>query len=186
MSTNAGSLTPYCTVQQLTFRYDVRTIADFASDAGVRINVNNLTNNATILELLGQASGMVEAACLKGDIYSATDLQNLTGNSSKLLAGIVADLTIWLLWNRRQNRERALPPQVDVSIKALEQIEIGKKVFAIQENMDAGILPNPQFMTERDLTVRNYSSNQAGRFFGRRAQHQVPGPTGSGGCDGCT
>lgn len=138
MPTSISYSSAYCTNSEFLKRYDARTVGELLSDTGDVIDPVSLASDTTLTALLQQASGMVEAACFEGRRYDSDDLTTLDGNSQALLRGLVADLGMWLLWNRRPDRGSVIPPQVTSSMEMLEQLRQGKRIFSLQEQATAG------------------------------------------------
>jgi hypothetical protein len=174
MATPLSGSTPYCTNQQFLDRYDARTVGDLLSDNNVR--AVNLSSSALLTELLAEASGWVEAACLKSDHYLPSDLASLTGNSAGMLAGLVAGLAMFMIWDRRPTRLASveLPTRAKLALDQLDQLEKGVRIFGFAEAAAAGNL-SPVFQDIDDINTLNLSSNQARRLFGDRARDYVPG-----------
>lgn len=141
--------------------------------------------NLVLADLLREASGMVEMACLRGERYSPADLAGLTGNAAESLAGLVAGITLWLLWERRPTRlaTMQLPLRAQMAMDQLAHLEAGDRIFGILEVASAGVASQPEFMTPNDLEYRNFTSVISKRYFGSRSQFHVPGPGGPTGGD---
>lgn len=140
-----------------------------------------------------EASGLIEAACLVGARYrilpangstpAINDLlaiQNAETNSSAMLAGLVAMLTMYLAWVRRPARfaKAAMPADTELAFERLDKLEKGELLFGTVENQQSGIVniyqEGPREYDDRRLSVR-----VAAPFFGRRAQ-QWPAPLDNG------
>src|SRR5579859_2315948 len=136
MSTVISDTTAYATSADLTARYDVRDVCQWVSDTTAPVSQGSLATNAVVTALLADASGMVEAALLAVDRYSATDLQNLItagGNSANFLKRLVCDLAIGQLIERRPYLDRDIPPAYLRALEWLEDLRNGKRIFAFQE-----------------------------------------------------
>lgn len=180
---------PYCTPAIFLERYDVRTVGDYLSDTDLRLTPTQVQNSAVLADLMKQASGIVESHAFMGTRYSPVDLQLIasmdnTGtivgtptNAAQVLYGIVAGITMFLVWERRPLRyaKHPMPLSSEMAFGQLEKIGAGALIFGLLETAEAGV-PSVEFMTKQDILTRNFSSNQARRFFGDRAQYQVPGP----------
>jgi hypothetical protein len=141
-------------------------VADFLSDVGTR-DVAGAAGSTVLATLLKQASGEVEAACLKGNRYRVADLQALTGNSLEMLRGLVAALALGLLVRRRPDLRRGPFPQAEEARQELGRLAAGEAIFGLQEVADAGEASH-EAEDAADVEARNLSSYQARRFFGRR------------------
>ena len=181
MSTLMLDSTAYAVPSDLTARYDVRDIAQWASDTGTPVSTASIATNVNVLAALADASGMVEAACLAADRYTVSDLQNLaggSGNSSNFIKRLTCDLAVGMLIERRYSYDRDLPRPCQQALVWLEELRAGKRIFAFQEVADAGN-PKVTYQSQSDIAKRNLASFQAARFFGAdRAEEFVPS-TGS-------
>lgn len=187
MSTLNSQTFPYCTADFFLQRYDVRTVSQYLSDNDVP--VADVPNDLKLASLLKEASGIVEAFTLKGTRYSVADLKLIanmgpTGtplgnvpNTAEMLYGIVAGICMFLVWERRPLRyaKHPMPLRSELAWEQVKALGDGATIFGLLETAQAGI-PQPEFMTIQDIERRNFSSNQARRYFGDRAQYQVPGP----------
>src|SRR6266446_5181394 len=162
MSTVISSTTEYATQADFLIRFDARTTADLLSDTGTRVDPSLLGANQTLKYLLKEASGLVEAACLKGDRYTPADLKQLTvlvlGNTTnayEMLKGIVCGLVAWTLFDRRPDKRQSMPLKAQWAIDMLEALATGQRIFGFQETADAGLaehhVETPQDVTDRNL-----------------------------------
>lgn len=185
MPTPISGPIPYCSPAQFLERYDVRTVGQLLSDTDVALSQTDVLQSTILNDLLMEASGWVESAALVANRYSPNDLYALatdpsalpgTGNSARMLAGIVAGITMFFLWDRRPTKylEMGLPLRSEMAIEMLDRLRKGEAIFGIQEVANAGN-PDPKFITPEQINTRNFSSNQARRFFGNRADYNVPG-----------
>ena len=138
MPTPLTSATPYCSATDFVKRYDVRSIGDRLGDVGIRVDATSVLTDTNLAALLLQASGMVEEACLRGRRYTPTDLQSLTGSGLERLRGLVADLALWLIYNRRPDPTRPIPSQCQTASNTLELLASGYRIFSLGEHADAG------------------------------------------------
>jgi len=164
---------PYCTVAGLLARHDERSIRKLLADDGAAV-VGSLDTHPTLLALLREASGLVEAALTVGGRYDPDDLTQLvhgTGvgsNAAEFLAGQVAHLAFFKLWERRNNDPNGRPPaQVEAALKWLEQLADGEMVLGFVAHKQAGVL---QTRTElaADVERRQGVVVEAQRLFSRR------------------
>src|SRR5688572_11874066 len=168
MAEPVSGASAYCTIGEFLDRYDRRIIADWLSDTGVKLTTDALNSSTRLTEILQDASGLVESACLVGEKYRPEDLAALTGNSKRFLMRLVADLAIGMIRGRRgYNEEEGVMPQHKAALEMLENIRNGERIFGLAEVMTAGN-PTSEFITEQDLEQTNLSTFQARRFFGVR------------------
>ena len=157
----------YCTIGELLDRYDARIIAQWLSDNERQLSHADVLASTRLTELLQDASGWVESACLVGQRYTPDDLAALTGNSKRFLTRLVADLTIGMVRSRRAHNEDAPMPQFEQALETLNRLRLGERIFGLQGNMTAGN-PTSEFLKESDIETTNLATFQASRYFGMR------------------
>jgi hypothetical protein len=166
MPTPNSSAAPYCTPQQFLSRFDVRFVQDLLADAGARLTPQEVASSPALAELLGEASGMVEAACFVSNRYTAADLAALAGPSREFLVGLTAGLTLWLLWDRRPRKLEEEPPlRARVALEQLQFLRDGQRIFGLQEHADAGLVDS-KTQSPEDAARRGGVVFRARRFFG--------------------
>jgi hypothetical protein len=183
--TPVSAETAYCSVPQILNWFDARTVGDLVRDDGSRATPTQLQTDKVLQQMLQDASGEIEAACLVGGRYTVADLLVLNGNSSIFLAGIVAGLAYMKLMERRPEYEIPEPKRVDQARKALEALSVGEAIFALQETSDAGRVEE-DVETVADVDNRRMVSWHAARYLGLRA-NRYPLPSqgfGGGFCGG--
>jgi hypothetical protein len=144
MSTPVSPTTPYCTASDFIKRYDVRSIGDRLQDAGVRVDSGSILADQNMAALLLQASGMLESALLRGQRYKIADIQLLVAGSlgspttgGEFVKGLVADLTLYLIYNRRVNTP--MPRPAMVALETITALSGGERIFALDEAATAGM-----------------------------------------------
>jgi hypothetical protein len=98
----SGSGAPYCSGPAFLDYCDIRPYADLLSDTGYRLGAgggsqpdpNIIINSPRFIRLLTSASGEVEAACLKGQMYLPVDLATLVTYASGTVNNVSAGTTI--------------------------------------------------------------------------------------------
>lgn len=168
--TSISSLTPYATGADLINSYDVRKIAELASDTGKPLTPGDIQNiadnpgdNKIIVAALLRGSGDVEAAVLRGGRYSSLDLQALTGASQGTLKGLVCDLAFYHLRKRRYPDAEDFTGYKEAK-EMLESLRDGQEIFSFQETADAGNMSS--FSIRVDSHGRpNTLTARANRFF---------------------
>ncbi len=180
-----SSLTAYATPADLFLLYDIRTIADLASDDGTRLGGSPNPNSATvaasprILRLLLVNSGRLEASCVKGQRYMPIDLAALVaegGGSGAYLIQIVCALTMGDLFRRRPDLGKP-DERTDEAEAALQALADGEQIFAFVETEAAGVMAN-NLNTPQDVQDRYLTTVQNHRLFGRRNNQSLLGPWG--------
>ena len=163
------TLVPYLTAAQFLSRYDKRTSLEWASDDDDPLTEAEFIASTMINDLLLEASGEVESACLMGERYSVVDLQALTGATGQLLKGIVGGLFLGKLWGRRpRTPAEAFPTATQQSQGYMEQLYMGRRIFGLTTVMEAGRIEH-EVMTPRDIEERNFTSSKIRRWLGMRA-----------------
>lgn len=172
--TLSSSSSPYCSITQFLQRYDTRTLAQLLSDTG--IDISDVTTDTTLLELLMEASGKLEAACFMGERYLKADLEAIRDgsatNAKSLLAGIVADLAIVCVFDRRPNLNRPRTAKIEESERFVMALAEGSRIFPFTETEVAGHLGS-NVETPAIVENRNMWTYQARRFFGTRG-NRIP------------
>lgn len=169
MSTNISNTTSFCTPTQALDYHDARQWGDVALDTNTRESQANLLTDPRFQNLLNDAAGMIEMACLRGNRYLPADLStNLTGVSKQMLVGLNAELAFWKGVTRR-HPDKPLSPTSILALQTLDQLASGEKIFSFQETADAGN-PFDQFLQAQDLLKLGLASDAACRFFGQRSK----------------
>lgn len=174
--TVSSSDAAFCTAEQFLDFFDWNTVAQLLTDKaqGGTITLKTRTEvlASTVLErLLKARSGMVEAAALKGERYTTADLEALQDddtNGGELLARIIADLTMFDLYNRRPDRRAEMPESCKMAHQFLDLLADGQMIFGFEETAEAGHM-DQQETTDAEIRTRNGMVNQARRYFGKRA-----------------
>ncbi len=178
--TSASGSSPYCSVEQFLRRYDRRSVAELLSDDLTPVALGDLEDRETLADLLAEASGLIESAACLGQRYlideSRNDLAALTDNSAAFLAGMVAHLTMHVLWNRRPAlmAPGSEPPLARKAEEFLERLRLGERVFGILESHQAAQLDADR-ETNAEVERRNGPVIIAQRFFGTRVNRELPG-----------
>lgn len=166
------SATSYLPASEVAVRHDVRILGDLLGDLGARLDAAAVAASANLAAILLDASGIVESACLRGGRYTPVDLQALTGAGLRFLYRLMDGLVFSMCWERRYP-EKELPAWCEFSLKALEMLEAGERIFSFQETADAGRTTH-EVENEDDVVNRNGITYQADRFFGRRSNRRDP------------
>jgi phage gp36-like protein len=128
----------YATYQDMTKRYDERTIKDLVSDSGVP--AVSLSGNGNLEACLDDATGAIKAALLVGGMYQESDLDSLSGESGEYLKRITCEIALAYLILRRPDKYGKASQEVRESQEALlEMFRGGARVFNIDENKAAGL-----------------------------------------------
>ncbi len=186
MSTSISSTTSYCTPTQALDSFDSRAWANTMLDTGQTESQSNLLTDPRFQNLLNEAAGMIEMACLRGGRYTPTDLgTTLSGVSKQMLVGLNAKLAFWLAKSRR-NPDAPIPAQCIWALQTLDALAEGAAIFSLQEVVDAG-QPATAVMNCGDYDTLTLASDVAKRYFGNRSKNIAAngGLAGGGGGRGC-
>jgi hypothetical protein len=168
-------------------RFDLRLIADLISDTGVRVGGSPnpdpavVAVNLNLLSALLDASGDVEAACIRGHRYQPDDLQALAGTPDNValpsaaqsrLFRLVGRLAMCYLYERRPDKG-PIPETYKAAWDHLEALANGEQIFGFAEAQDAGLLRSE---TEAAPLVerRNLTVVQARGYYGTRCNQLPP------------
>jgi hypothetical protein len=162
-------------------RYDTRILADMVNDDDTRLGSNTsvaamqaaLNTNQVILDVLADASGVINSACLVGQRYTVPHLQALTDVDQQFLVRLTCDLAWGLLALRRGVFTPDRYPQYLEGQETLVRLRQGDAVFNILVNEQAGVangeFPSVQSYATLNL-MRDYSTP---RFFCTRRIQQI-------------
>jgi hypothetical protein len=169
-----GSLTSYASQDDMIVRFDVRTLGDLLADNNVRLTSSQVQNSTVLAELLLQASGELETACIAGQRYLPADLSALRGASQSKLKGIVCSLAFQALMDRRPNIIAQEPKAIGKAFELLNQLRQGERIFSLVESEQAG------FTVERIVESCALVSTRAYRMLGGCGPNAGQSP-----CSGC-
>lgn len=130
----------YATAADLTARYDLSDVCDLASDNGTPEGA--IASSERITAVLEDASGRVESAAFVGGLYTADDLESLTGNSEAFLKRLVCDIAYCLLLRVRPGKysEDFRKEAAKESDEWLDRLRTGKNIFSISKAVDASVI----------------------------------------------
>jgi phage gp36-like protein len=137
----------YAQPQDAIDRIDVRRWGDLVLDNGVRATANQLLTNTRLIAVLNDASGLIDAALLRGGRYAPTDLQTLattTNNGWYLLLRINVDIAYALALEARGYSESEIGSMAPGYAKALEYLDRlmeGQWIFGLAPVVAAGGVP---------------------------------------------
>jgi len=191
MSTINSNTLAYCTPVQMQKFYDWRTIADYCSDTDARPAQADLSNIATasgaiLATILSSVSGDIEMGAFKGTRYSPDDLlkiacltpyqMNTPTNATATLNKLTAQLAMFYVWERRPQRFAGvdMPLSCRAGFEMLDQLTAGTLIFGLLEVAQAAV-PPPVWQTQQMIAQRNPATYQSRRYFGRRADENIPG-----------
>lgn len=153
------------------------------------VPTDTLSTNQNFLTVLSEASGELESACLRSQMYSVSDLQSLNGVSLQYMKKILSNIAMMNLYTRRDGPN---PPETTVenynsAMKMLEDLSGGMRIFAFNETEEAG-LPKNYYMSPWNQIRNRMVSSTWQRSFGIRQNMQSGyygyGGNGNGGIQG--
>ena len=166
---------PYCTAEEFLLHVDNEFVGQLAGDNGQIFTAEQLLSSGVLTEALKRASGRIEAACLRGHMYDASDLAKIMdagGNSAAYLRGLCADVAVGLLRDRRVFDDQNPLPAVQRAQMDLKDLANGVQIFAFLETQDAGT-PGQRYLTRADLQRANLLTLDA-RYWGARTRDGRP------------
>lgn len=120
---------PYATVTDLMSRKDPVLLGQLASDdPDTIVSADDLPTTQCVLDVLADASGEVDAACLIAQRYTPYQLANLDGNSLNMLKRLVCTLAFTFL-RRRRGFEGEDLEEFKQALEMLEQLRKGERIF---------------------------------------------------------
>lgn len=162
----AGEKVAYASGSDLTTRYDIDLIGDLATDGREELDRSAVANHPTVLAVLEDASGEIEAALLAGGRYTVSQLGSITGNTLNHLKRITCAVAISLLLERRPSeRYQELAQAYAKTARAhLQELMAGKNVFGLTEQIEAGAI-DTQTITVEDVSALNSLPTRMSRYF---------------------
>ena len=151
---------PYATGADLVLRFDHDLVGDLATDDRETQTRANVIDHPVVLMALLEAEGQINAALRYGNKYKAGDLEGLTGSGLEYLKGLVCDLTMSRLFNRRPE---SCPENADAirdrAMLLIDKLRGGENIFDLPANIDATLIdhsgPNALDLDARaDMTTR--------------------------------
>jgi phage gp36-like protein len=131
----------YATPAQFLVRYDARRLGQLVRDDGTKATPAELLSDDNLAAVLDDASGMIDAAVLRGGRYESSDLTDLTGQSEAYLVRLCCDLAYGLLVERRgfsQGEAQVSAGGYTRALQTLDQLAEGQRVFNVDKAIQAG------------------------------------------------
>lgn len=157
-------MTALATYEDLTSRFDERSIRDLVSDTGDPTEA--LEACPIVTTLLESASGQILAAALAGNNYTEAELTALTGNAAALVKEMVCRLAVGGLMRRRIGRFR--PEEIEAieqsAIEWCTQLRQGKQLLPILAHQEAS-LPTIDGPTAVDYDRLNMITTRTRNFY---------------------
>lgn len=155
----------YAAIDDLLLLYDARIVGDLLADEGQRIDASDIEFHPTAISALEFASGEVKSAACVANRYTLAELDTLAKSRDPFLVKLVCDLTMAVLYTRRNAMNEA-PPQVVEARNWLALLRTGERILNVEENKDAGT-PQGTLLTAEQRSVANTIADR-NRFFPTR------------------
>lgn len=164
-----SSATPYLTAAQLLQFKDARAVGQLCEDSNTQLSPTQIASDPNVAAALSAASGMAEMFLLGSQRYTPTDIQNLNGVSQQFLQSLLADITMYKLYGRR---DAPMPPetvvqQYEKAIENLTKLSTGELILSFLEAASAGTAEDVDLGPSQILT-RNLLSSRSQRAIGPR------------------
>lgn len=157
----------YSTPAEFKQRYDLRLLGDLVADDGTQVSSAGLDADAVLQTCLDDAQGAIQAALLRGKLYSTDDLSHLTAPSSNYLKRMECDIALRYLYDRRvySKPSEELDKIEDRAQKHLKALQNGESIFDVARNSPAQTV---QTTGPTTVQLENLYSVR------RRTQHYFP------------
>jgi phage gp36-like protein len=130
---------PYADVEQMTHRFDERTLKDLCRDDGTA--ETNLSSSDRMETALQDATAAIDMACQTGRMYLPVDLAALSGSDRHGLRRICCEITLsYLIQARPEKFKDADHPIHQRAEEYLDRLRKGERVFNIDANKNAGVV----------------------------------------------
>ena len=115
---------------------DARLLAELATDDNTDGTVGS---SAIITQALLRGGEEVASAATRSNSYTVTELETLATDGNALVRGLVADLALCYLFERRGGDvPESIKAKANRAQEALGALRDGKRVFAVDANRQAG------------------------------------------------
>lgn len=121
---------------RLALYVDERILLELASDD----NTDGTILADTVTAAIKRAGEEIASAATRSNIYTVANLETLATANDGLLEGLVSDLTLCFLFERRGGEvPEVVKAKASRASMCLSDLRDGKRVFANQTNRDAGL-----------------------------------------------
>lgn len=115
---------------------DQRLLAELATDTN---SDGTISSSTIITESLLRAGEEVASSATRSNTYTVSELEALATDGNALLRGLVADLALCFLFERRGGDvPESVKAKANRAQEALGSLRDGKRVFAVDGNRGAG------------------------------------------------
>jgi len=163
----------YATSDDMLARYDANTLGDLCSPGDEGQPEIDLAANTRMTAALEEGAGRINAACFVSRLYSADDLESLSGPSLALLVGLNCQLAMAQLMLARPEKysQEGVKAAKEDAEKYLDLLRKGERLFDLDAQEDAGLISvdGPTALEIQNLNLitsrtRNFYPNQAQRL----------------------
>tara|TARA_R110002110_G_scaffold412840_2_gene639295 strand:+ start:2441 stop:2950 length:510 start_codon:yes stop_codon:yes gene_type:complete len=160
-------MSDYTDADDLTARFDTRSIQQLVSDTGTPVLPSDLTTDANLAAALDDAEGEVTAMLLVGGRYTVLELAALTGTALSYLKYIICNIAMLHLLGRRPSVNAKLYEQLkelrETHLKALQE---GHAIFGGEDaDVDAGRV-STDGISHQDMVNNDSIRIRKPRYFG--------------------
>jgi phage gp36-like protein len=153
-------MTAYATPSDMLERYDVRLIAELASDEDVALTRDEVLTDTKVLGALLSSSGDIDVRLRSGKRYTPEKLAALDTNSAAHLKDVVCTLAMARLFRRRTDKTNCELAKLirEEAAEYLDRLAKGENVFGViddETNLNAG-LPQLSGPTSVQIEDRNF------------------------------
>ena len=122
----------------LSIRYiDERLLKELTSDTNSDATIDG--SNTILTEALLRGGEEVASAATRSQAYTVTELETLATDGNALLRGLVADLALCYLFERRGGEvPESVKAKANRAQQMLGDLRDGRRVFAVDANREAG------------------------------------------------
>ena len=128
----------YATPSDLMLRYDSNLLGMLVNDNSQKIAPSAILNDPATQAALDDATGIINSALYVAYKYTATQMANLTHNSSSLLKRLCCDIAIVILCNRRGYDYTDKYEILQMSLDIVQKLRYGERVLDFAPNESAG------------------------------------------------
>lgn len=116
---------------------DTRLLAQLTSDSNTDATIDS--GNTVLTNAILRAGEEVASASTKSNSYTVSELEALATANNAMLQGLVADLALCFLFERRgADVPESIKVKANRAYQTLADIADGKRVFAVDSNRSAG------------------------------------------------
>lgn len=156
----------YATASDMVARFDARTLCQLCSDNDTPIPEAMLSDNVRMVAALAGGAGEINSSVMIGDLYTADQLAELTGDDLAYLVQLNCDLALGRLFGARPLKfaDETVERVMQSAREAIEMLRQGHRLFNIQEKKTAGLI-SVDGPTVVDLQNNNGITERTHNFY---------------------